>query len=836
MSTVARPRSGPKRQAATVVDGSKTRSKVQASLVSIPAPVKKSTGVRQGNGRADKHDTYHVESAGDPPRRSRRNAGMPAEDDTTVKSSDVSHHTKTSTLAHPHSLSVSPIGPRPAVKADQAAVATRPRPKTATGTAAAQAGASVVKGAVRQRIAALESAKSPNSLAPPPALSNNRRPIAQAVGSRLAATKANGVAKVPVSGIAKPLPLSQSTAESPSEEAQTPPTPAGRTANFIMSSPKRKPKALSNEQACEEPSTPENGPSTKRRRSVSDDEPPASRTPTHNNVAVPGFHSPLLKRKRFASGAATADSSDESSSASSPSARRVAKPAGQQSRWARRLAQDTAAETSEPESTGASASQRADDSPSSPLKSILSPVFDLLRRVSGITQDSLGLQRLDTASSSASDTPNAKDGSIADASRSSHQLCNGSADVFVCPMPGALDLSACAPPPGSAEANSLTAPPMNPTTIGVASAPSYFANCVGANSGCMQLYLPESNEIGGSVDSCSASPVTAGYPETPSKENIPIYNEYDFDAANDEITAMSTAALANIPPAVSLLRAPEMTAGGVQVAQQNESDLDLSQISSLADSDIDAQYEQYLQYEDDEDEFNPYLFMADLPPIPKEHTLRPYALPRKTRSSPPITLVLDLDETLVHCALTMVENADLTFPVEYNGLSYDVYCRLRPGYLEFLEKASELFEVVVFTASQQVYADRLLNLIDPERRYIKHRLFRDSCVYVNTNYVKDLGILGRDEAKMVLVDNCPQAFAYQQSNGIPIESWYEDKGDRELMHLMGFLETLVGDDDVRPKVEAHFKTREKVAEAKKRFQLKLSTPYSGPIYVRGTKN
>ncbi|KAJ2489950.1 hypothetical protein IWW37_003580 [Coemansia sp. RSA 2050] len=832
MSTVARPRSGPKRQAAAVVDGSKTRSKVQASLVAIPASVKKSAGVRQGNGRADKRDTNHVEPVCDPPRRSRRNAGMPAENDTTVKSSDDSHHTKTSTLAHPHSLSVSPIGPKPAVKAAQAAVATpRPGPKTATGTAAAQAGASVVRGAVRQRIAALESAKLSDSLAPPSALSNNRRPIAQAVGNRLAAAKANGVAKVPLSSTPKPLLSSQSTVYSLPEEAQTPPAPVAGTANFIMSSPKRKTRAPLNEQACEEPSTPENGPNTKRRRSVSDDELSASQTPTYSSVAVPGFHSPLLKRKRFASGTAAADSSDESSSASSPSARRVAKPAGQQSRWARRLAQDTAAETSEAESISASASQRTDGSPSSPLKSILSPVFDLLRRVSGITQDSLGLQRQDTVSSSASDTPDA----IADAPCSLHQLSNGSTDVFACPMPGALDLSACSPPPGSAEANSLTAPPMNPTTIGVTAAPSYLANCVGANAGCMQLYLPESNEIGGSVDSCSASPVTAGYPETPSKENIPIYNEYDFDAANDEITAMSTAALANIPPAVSLLRAPEMTAG-VTMAQQSESDLDLSQISSLADSDIDAQYEQYLQYEDDEDEFNPYLFMADLPPIPKEHTLRPYALPRKTRSSPPITLVLDLDETLVHCALTVVENADLVFPVEYNGLNYNVYCRLRPGYREFLEKASELFEVVVFTASQQVYADRLLNLIDPDRRYIKHRLFRDSCVYVNTNYVKDLGILGRDEAKMILVDNCPQAFAYQQSNGIPIESWYEDKGDRELMHLMGFLETLVGDDDVRPKVEAHFKTREKVAEAKKRFQLKLSTPYSGPIYVRGTKN
>ncbi|KAJ1666606.1 hypothetical protein GGF38_002869, partial [Coemansia sp. RSA 25] len=625
----------------------------------------------------------------------RRNAGMPAEDDdTATKSSDASRHNK-ATPAHPHSQSVSPIGPKPAVRAAQAIAAARAKPKPTTA-AVAQAGASVVKGAVRQRIAALESTKSHNSLVPPPAVSNNRRPIAQpaSVSSRLAAAtqthaaKANGIAKAPASD----MPWISSCINSIWD-------------SFIISS------------------------------DAADDA--SSLTPTHA-VAVPGFHSPLLKRVRPASSAAAADSSDESSSASTPSTKRVAKPMGQRpSRWARRVVADAgrgAAESSESAAgTSNIASQRSsDDAPSSPFKSILTPVLDLFRRVSGIAQDPLGLQqRPDSASSNASEAPSARaSSSVAEASRSSaHPLSSDSADVFACAMPGALDsATTCAPPPGSIEANSLTAPPMNPTTIGgAAGPPSYLANCVGATGSCMQLYLPESAEIGGSVDSCSASPVTAGYPETPSKENIPMYGEYDFDAANDEITAMSAVALAGIPPAVSLLRAPEMAAAAA--AAQQESDLDLSQISSLADSDIDAQYEQYLQYEEDEDEFNPYLFMADLPPIPKEHTLRPYALPRKTRSSPPITLVLDLDETLVHCALTAVENADLVFPVEYNGLNYDVYCRLRPGYREFLEKASELFEVVVFTASQQVYADRLLNLIDPERRYIRHRLFRDSCVY-----------------------------------------------------------------------------------------------------------
>jgi hypothetical protein len=36
----------------------------------------------------------------------------------------------------------------------------------------------------------------------------------------------------------------------------------------------------------------------------------------------------------------------------------------------------------------------------------------------------------------------------------------------------------------------------------------------------------------------------------------------------------------------------------------------------------------------------------------------------------------------------------------------------------------------VFTASQKIYADTLLNLIDPKRRFFRHRVFRDSCVFV----------------------------------------------------------------------------------------------------------
>ncbi|CAI5465247.1 unnamed protein product [Closterium sp. Yama58-4] len=162
------------------------------------------------------------------------------------------------------------------------------------------------------------------------------------------------------------------------------------------------------------------------------------------------------------------------------------------------------------------------------------------------------------------------------------------------------------------------------------------------------------------------------------------------------------------------------------------------------------------------------------------------------------TLVLDLDETLVHSSFSAPPNADFVVPLTMDGRTASVFVLKRPGVERFLSAMAPIFEVVVFTASLARYAGPVLDLLDPTGELIHHRLFRESCVQMEGGggYVKDLSILGRDLADVLLVDNSPLSYARQPANGVPISSFIDDPRDEELLALIPFLEHMarVGDD------------------------------------------
>lgn len=67
-----------------------------------------------------------------------------------------------------------------------------------------------------------------------------------------------------------------------------------------------------------------------------------------------------------------------------------------------------------------------------------------------------------------------------------------------------------------------------------------------------------------------------------------------------------------------------------------------------------------------------------------------------------------------------------------------------------------MFEVIVFTASQSSYAEHLLDILDPDRKLISQRAYRESCIFSDGSYTKDLTVLGIDLAKVAIIDNSPQ--------------------------------------------------------------------------------
>jgi CTD small phosphatase-like protein 2 len=157
------------------------------------------------------------------------------------------------------------------------------------------------------------------------------------------------------------------------------------------------------------------------------------------------------------------------------------------------------------------------------------------------------------------------------------------------------------------------------------------------------------------------------------------------------------------------------------------------------------------------------------------------------------TLVLDLDETLIH---------SFESPL---GKCENFSFKVRPYLKELLEYASKRFEVVLFTAANKNYADSILKLIDPCKELFNLRLYRENCILTNVGFVKDLRIFKNRQLKdLIIVDNSLISFAFQISNGIPILSWNGDSLDCELLKLIDFLKVLEKADDVRPVIDKFF--------------------------------
>jgi import inner membrane translocase subunit TIM50 len=141
--------------------------------------------------------------------------------------------------------------------------------------------------------------------------------------------------------------------------------------------------------------------------------------------------------------------------------------------------------------------------------------------------------------------------------------------------------------------------------------------------------------------------------------------------------------------------------------------------------------------------------------------------------------------------------------------------------------------VVVYTDEQNMYADPIINRLDPQRA-VQYRLYRQDTQYVEGKHVRDLSKLNRDMGSVLFLSANPSAWSFQPENTIKLKAWTGETKDTTLLDLIPMLQMifLTGVKDVRDVVKSYdgeedvakaFKTRmQQISEQHKQQQQKAA--------------
>ena len=183
------------------------------------------------------------------------------------------------------------------------------------------------------------------------------------------------------------------------------------------------------------------------------------------------------------------------------------------------------------------------------------------------------------------------------------------------------------------------------------------------------------------------------------------------------------------------------------------------------------------------------------------------------------TLVLDLDETLIHSSEfpphsnvnffkikgTSDYNYKITLDetIENDNKSNSIYVYKRPGLDDFLKYVSKTFEIFIYTYAERFYAEPILNVILPFLDE-DHRLYRDSCIKKKGKPVyKDLQMLNRKKTDLIFIDDNDEAYKKHQKNTIVIPTWNGMPSDKALsVWLIPLLKRCNDANDVRDIIQA----------------------------------
>lgn len=178
--------------------------------------------------------------------------------------------------------------------------------------------------------------------------------------------------------------------------------------------------------------------------------------------------------------------------------------------------------------------------------------------------------------------------------------------------------------------------------------------------------------------------------------------------------------------------------------------------------------------------------------------------------TPPMLLILDLDETLIHASAVKIRD-DFDFQV------YHYYVYQRPGLTEFLTRCGAHFTLAVWSSASDDYVRAVVSQIFPPTLPLAFVWGRSRCTrfrlpeldeqgFTSLDYatsyefakrLKKVTRQGFDLKRTLIVDDTPEKVSHNYGNAIYIKPFVGARDDQELAYLADYLLTLKNEANVR---------------------------------------
>lgn len=181
------------------------------------------------------------------------------------------------------------------------------------------------------------------------------------------------------------------------------------------------------------------------------------------------------------------------------------------------------------------------------------------------------------------------------------------------------------------------------------------------------------------------------------------------------------------------------------------------------------------------------------------------------------TIYFDLDNTLIFRLIPGLDYSDRIIYsdctkeafIKENGILKSTSIIVRPFTSEILSGLYPYYEIICYTGATKAYAQEILRIIDPSKKYFSYILYRCHCLLLNGNLVKDIKLIrNRAKESSILIDNSISCFYNCMDNSIFIKPFEGDCKDLELKKLMQFLLEIKDAPDVRIPIKKEYKLSE----------------------------